>query len=573
MAKPPAEVRFPGDKNRRRKLRVRGIKQASREIQKRLEKTLDLLLDDPEAFMPEIIGNLGKVSFFGPKDPMAMTLKEVGIVSSKRNDVRWLKKRMSKRSGGDVARSLAGSLAAASEEDLSTVSVFKSEVYGNASYLKRGSGRPGHLVGIQNFNHPKLRLLVWDDHAKAGQYFFSWDGGFVFTGFEPNPPPEWVNWTLDNTSVELQGEDCKWSTGLDEGTVRNDSITKEGWLRLKFSDGTKVGLSQSALAKTDEPMARSIAVSMMPPNKLGEVCEATWMWRPEGWPEGDALPQEGQERLDEILQTWLKMSLEDGALTRACRASILNSISHGYVVGTNWFSPDDREGFLNHMSGTNDERRSLACILDTLTGGIHVRTDGVVLDVEEKVVRLEDSSCHPVLVSLWPDHGMSILEKIFGVTGDDAKSIHDRQSKRKQGFGAFLRELNDSLSTAKKLNRLPWDSSDLPSPLSFADSLVRKAADEGLASTVSMARKGKGLDSSMGWAWLVVHEKTESDSWRFDEESRDKGGDWVPALRALWDAATSLLIEDDMESVSDYVSSMEWLAEVSGSGPISRSKE
>ena len=573
MAKPPAEVRFPGDKNRRRKLRVRGIKQASREIQKRLEKTLDLLLDDPEAFMPEIIGNLGKVSFFGPKDPMAMTLKEVGIVSSKRNDVRWLKKRMSKRSGGDVARSLAGSLAAASEEDLSTVSVFKSEVYGNASYLKRGSGRPGHLVGIQNFNHPKLRLLVWDDHAKAVQYFFSWDGGFVFTGFEPNPPPEWVNWTLDNTSVELQGEDCKWSTGLDEGTVRNDSITKEGWLRLKFSDGTKVGLSQSALAKTDEPMARSIAVSMMPPNKLGEVCEATWMWRPEGWPEGDALPQEGQERLDEILQTWLKMSLEDGALTRACRASILNSISHGYVVGTNWFSPDDREGFLNHMSGTNDERRSLACILDTLTGGIHVRTDGVVLDVEEKVVRLEDSSCHPVLVSLWPDHGMSILEKIFGVTGDDAKSIHDRQSKRKQGFGAFLRELNDSLSTAKKLNRLPWDSSDLPSPLSFADSLVRKAADEGLASTVSMARKGKGLDSSMGWAWLVVHEKTESDSWRFDEESRDKGGDWVPALRALWDAATSLLLEDDMESVSDYVSSMEWLAEVSGSGPISRSKE
>ncbi len=96
MAKPPAEVRFPGDKNRRRKLRVRGIKQASREIQKRLEKTLDLLLDDPEAFMPEIIGDLGKVSFFGSKDPMAMTLKEVAIVSCKRNVVRWLKKRMSK---------------------------------------------------------------------------------------------------------------------------------------------------------------------------------------------------------------------------------------------------------------------------------------------------------------------------------------------------------------------------------------------------------------------------------------------------------------------------------------------
>ena len=174
MAKPPAEVRFPGDKNRRKRLRVRGIKQASKEIQRRLENNLDALLESPEGFLPEIVGELGKVSLFGSKDPMALTLKELEAVSSKRNDVRWLKKRMGKRSGGDGARSLAGSLVAASEEDLSTVSVFKSDVYGNASYLKRGSGRPGHLVGIQNFNHPRLRLLVWDDHAKAGQYIGTW---------------------------------------------------------------------------------------------------------------------------------------------------------------------------------------------------------------------------------------------------------------------------------------------------------------------------------------------------------------------------------------------------------------
>ena len=206
------------------------------------------------------------------------------------------------------------------------------------------------------------------------------------------------------------------------------------------------------------------------------------------------------------------MSLEDGALTRACRASILNSISHGYVVGTNWFSPDDREGFLNHMSGTNDERRSLACILDTLTGGIHVRTDGVVLDVEEKVVRLEDSSCHPVLVSLWPDHGISILEKIFGVTGDDAKSIHDRQSKRKQGFGAFLRELNDSLSTAKKLDRLPWNqlrsAKPYPSPIAWSEKRLTRAWPR---LSLWLGREGARLLYGVGMK-LVVHEKTESDS-------------------------------------------------------------
>ena len=568
MAKPPAEVRFPGDKNRRKRLRVRGIKQASKEIQRRLEKNLDALLDNPEGFLPEIVGELGKVSLFGSKDPMALTLRELEIVSSKRNDVRWLKKRMGKRSGGDVARSLAGSLVAASEEDLSTVSVFKSDVYGNASYLKRGSGRPGHLVGIQNFNHPRLRLLVWDDHAKAGQYFFSWDGGFVFTGFEPSPPSEWVSWTLENTSVDLQGETFKWSIGLSEEIVETETVTPEGWLRLDFSDGTAVGLSQAALAKTDEPLARSIAVSMMPPNKLGEVCEASWVWRPEGWPDDRPLPEEGMERVGEVLGTWLKMSLEDNVVSRACRASILNSIPDGFVVGNNWFSEEDRDGFLKHMGGTEDERRALSCVLDSVDGGLHVRSDGVVLELEDPVIRLEESSCHPVLVSLWDDYGAGILDAMYNLTGEEAEKVHSRQAKRKQGFGAFLRELNDTLSTAMRLDRLPWDSDALPGPLSFADRLVRKAADDGVASTVSMARKGRGLESAMGWAWLMVHERTESDAWRFDEESRDKGGDWGPALTAVWDAAKALLLEDDLDSVADYRSSMEWLAEVSGSGSL-----
>ena len=568
MAKPPAEVRFPGDRNRQKKVRVRGIKQASREIQRRLERSLDALIDNPEAFLPEITGELGKISFFGSKDPMALTLKELESVSSKRNDVRWLKKRMSKRSGGDVSRSLAGSLVAASEEDLSTVSVFKSEVYGNASYLKRGSGRPGHLVGIQNFNHPRLRLLVWDDHAKAGQYFFSWDGGFVFTGFDPDPPSEWVQWSLENTSVELQGDDCKWSVGLDEAIVREGDSTRDGWLRLEFSDGTVVGISPSALAKTDEPMARSLAVSMMPPNKLGDVCDASWIWRPEGWPDGKSLPPEGLERVTEILELWLKMSLEDGSISRACRLGILNSITEGFVVGNNWFEDENREGFLGHMSGTEFERKALSSIIESVEGGFHVRSDGLVIDLEDPVIRLEDSSCHPVLVSLWPDYGMGVLEDLFGLTGTDAEDVHSRQTKRKQGFGAFLRELNESLSTAKKLDRLPWESEELPPHLSFADRLVRKAADDGVASTVSMARKGRGLDAAMGWAWLVVHDRTESDAWRFDEESRDKGGDWVPALRALWDSAEALLEEEGSESEDDYRSAMGWLAESSGSGPL-----
>ena len=260
----------------------------------------------------------------------------------------------------------------------------------------------------------------------------------------------------------------------------------------------------------------------------------------------------------------MRFSLDDSSLARACRSSILNSIDDGFVVGTHWFPEDSRDNFLEHMNGTDEERAAIACVLDSLNHGIHVRTDGSVLDLDEDVVRLEESSCHPNLVALWSDYGLTILEDIYGIDGDEAKAVLEKQAKRKQGFGAFLRELGASRSVAMKLTRLPWDSEALPSPLSFADELVRQAIDRGIASTVSKARKGRGLDMAMGWAWLTVHERTESDAWRFDEDSRDKGGDWVPALQALWDAASELLLNDNLDAAQDYESSMKCLAEVTG---------
>ena len=85
MAKPPAEVRFPGDRNRRKKIRMRGIKQASKEIQDRLDRNLEELVEDPEVFLPDIKGEVDQ-SFFS-KDLMAKTLKEVTAVSTKRYDI------------------------------------------------------------------------------------------------------------------------------------------------------------------------------------------------------------------------------------------------------------------------------------------------------------------------------------------------------------------------------------------------------------------------------------------------------------------------------------------------------
>ena len=563
MAAGPAEVSFPGDKNRKKRIRMRGIKKASKEIQQRLDRNLEALLDDPEIFLPEIRAELGRPR----KDAVAATLKEVDSVSQKRHDRRWLTKRMTKRRGDLVCRSLAGSLLAAGDANISTVSVYNSPIYGTTSYVRRGNGKQSHMVGIQNFTNPRMRLLVWDDHAKAGNWFFSWHGGFVCSGKEPKAPAEWVDECLDSASIDLSGDDVRWSRGLEKEVVESARITDSGWVRLSF-DEVVVGITGSALAKTaEDPFIASVALGMMPP-KLSAVARAEWMWRPQGWPDEMALPEEGCEKLDEVLLAWMNLALPDDKLARACKNSILGSIEEGYIAGSHWFAPDARSDFLGHLQGGDVEREALAAILDSLDGGARVRSDGVILDMENEVIRFEDSACHPVLVALWPEHGMEVLESMFGLTESEAESVHQRQTRRKQGFGAFLRELRASVSTAQRLQRLPWPNELLPSPLAFADALVRKATEDGISSTVALCRKAKKLDAAMGWAWLVVHDRTESDAWRFDQASRDKGGDWTPALAALWKAADALLLKDDLDAKSGYIEAMKQLAEASGTSGL-----
>ena len=563
MAKPPAEVSFPGDKNRRRKVRVRGIKKASKQIQQRLDRNLETLLENPEAFLPDIRCELGKPR----RDMLAATIKNIDAVSKKRHDRRWLTKRMTKRRGDVVCRALAGSLLAAGEADTSTVSVYNSPIYGASSFMRRGNGKQSHMVGIQNFTHSRLRLLVWDDHAKAGWWFFSWDGGFVCSGQEAKAPVEWVDDILNGSSIDLSGDEVRCSKGLDREIVEKGEFTDSGWLKLEFDEVT-VGLTGAALAKTEnEPFVPSIALAMMPP-KISAIAEAEWMWRPAGWPAERELPEAGRERLDEVLLAWMNLALPDDKLARSARYAILGSIEEGYIAGNHWFATDSRDDFLAHLQGSEEEREALNIVLDSMEGGAMVRTDGIVLESENDVIRFEDSACHPVLVALWEENGLDILESMFGLVGEEAEELYSKQARRKQGFGAFLRELKGSVSSARRLERLPWDEGVLPGPLDFAEALIRKAAEDGIASTVAMCRKAKGLDSAMGWAWLVVHERTESDAWRFDESSRDKGGDWVPAMTALWDAADSLLNQDILDSKEDYVNSMKWLAEVSGAGPI-----
>ena len=547
----PSKVEFPGQKKQR--MRARGTKRASEGVLKRLEKNLADLLEDPHALMPTVAYTLKRTR----KDPVQRSLRECAKVIVKKNDRKWLGKRMMRRRGDSVARALAGSLHAAHDDERSMVAVFDHPVFGTASFVRRGVGKPTQLVSFQNHVHPRQRLLTWEDHARSGWWFFSMDDGIICTGNEPVPPEGWVNGGLADAPIKFSQKDGVHCSSSAQPEQKNGVHFLVGDTRVVLDEADLAGISDK------ESFVRSVAMRMLPP-RLADFATVNWDWRPEGWPDNKELPTAAQEKIDEVIDAWLNLSLTDSRLFQTLRKALCLNIDEGCIIGEKWWSMDDRESMIGAINGSAPEKVALELIFSEALeeGGLQIRSDGSFEELEDTVLRIEDTSCHANLVALWPQWGNLILEEIYGITGEEADEIVEKQSKRKQGFGAFLKKMESERAEHLMISRFPWKEGDLGGLCGHADSLIRKARIDGVGSTITMAKKGKTpAQEAIGWAWINVHDRAESEGWHFDSDARDKGGDWVPALKTLFEAS-EILAEDG--SSGDYIAAMKAFATRSG---------
>ena len=98
---------------------MRGTKHANDATAKRLGRQLRQLLEDPDACLPKMTWK-GRLSW-GRRDPVTKTLLDLKKIVAKKNDVKWLSKRMLAKRGNPVGKALAGSLHAAHDEEISLV--------------------------------------------------------------------------------------------------------------------------------------------------------------------------------------------------------------------------------------------------------------------------------------------------------------------------------------------------------------------------------------------------------------------------------------------------------------------
>ena len=559
MAK-PAQVEFPGQK--KAKVRMRGTKHANEATVKKIKRELSRLLDNPRSHLPAMTWN-GKLRW-GRTDPVTKTLRELEKIIKKKNDIKWLGKRMMAKRGDPVAKAFAGSLHACHDTEFSTVGKFSSSSFGTASYVRRGDGKQGYLAGLQNYSNLTLRMLPWEEHAKRGMYFFSWKGGFVCTGPDPNPPDEWVTDVLSRSRFdfvikESEGNKIWHTKDVNFSDVKDSVSTGNGYVKLSFKKGQIVAIgfdSIETITKKESSFIHHLALSMLPPF-LPSIVDIEGVWIPEGWPLDKEMSKKTKENVGKIIDAWQGLTMNEGVIAKAIKRSILDSIDEGLIINSKWIGELEYEKILEALSdnaGSVGERELAGHILTSCVENISNEDEGLRINARGEISErktptvevIEGASCGDILTALWEDYGLSALESI-GISGDEGEQIWEKQNKKPKPFGTFLKGLDSARESAKLTSRFTTKVGELGGATGQIHDLVRIGLMDGLgkAERMATARHDSIDKAAASWAWLLAVGRSTGQEWHFDGDARNRATAWMNATKELVKSGENLLSCED----------------------------
>ena len=551
----PSKVEFPGQKKTR--ARMRGTKQANEATAKKLERELGQFLENPRSHLPAM--EFGGKLRWGRTDPVTKTLAEIEKIIKKKNDLKWLSKRMMAKRGDDVAKAFAGSLHAAHDEQFNMVGQFNSGSFGSGSYVRRGDGKPGYLAGIQNYANLTLRMLPWEEHARRGMYFFSWEGGFVCTGPKPEPPTDWLENVLsrsrfDLSMTEIDGQKVWTTEGLDAKQLVEGGNSPNGHVAFRFHTGAVVGLGLDALetfSKKDAPFVHHLALSMLPPI-LPSILSLDAVWTPRGWPADRPLPETCVEGIGKVVDAWQGLTMNEGIVSSAMKQTVMEGIDEGVLVGESWLDGTSAEALqdaLKDHNGSAEERVLAAEILRLAVADPHEDAAGLRIEAKGSPEQRDDrctrvmksATCGDVLSAFWATHGWEALAAL-GLEGEDARSIWEEQRDSPKPFGKFLKGLDAAKALAQQKARFPSHDDSGVATTMIHDYIVA-GLTQGMGSVERKATSRHAtLDqAAASWAWLVAVGRSGGQEWHFESNARDRGGVWAGPTSELWAIGKQLL--------------------------------
>ncbi len=478
-------------KKRIPRLRVKA-RIASKVMEKDLHAKAKMLMDDPELIIPECSEDCGSC-------PFKKTQARLEKIQKYKDDPGKLAKFA--RRGDKLARAYAATIGLVHEEKTPYLAT-ATYSGGTITYALRGKTDKEKLMGVQNFDSPKWRVLsVLDLVHKKGLHFYSYGDNFICTGRMAKPPPEYVRLAAESIGAgKLQGD--TYSCPHNPSSMNHLEFD---WV----SADKKILICDQCVSKTKNTLSK-IAEGMAVPKVLSEF--EISIVRPLNILDS----RTGCEGLlnrpiaKDLLEKYSSGEIDNRALIEKHMETVLESIADlkkkVYVKGDKCFG-DDAESFVKEL--TEDDIESRAVI-------------GLLSGIDHPIVVGPGNSVNKLLTEYWTTNGMDALRAV--VSKELAEKYYKDDDESKKSPLKVIRSALRDAEHAAISAQIPKYSC-LSQYGEFADEVAREYKTRGQAGATSVLDANKSNDHrirSMTHAFYLSLGVTNK-AWRFTDEEKEYG--------------------------------------------------
>ncbi len=507
-----------------RKLRT-GIRAAPKVQEKELVRKAKALRGIPEILVPRCVGESC------PRCPFDVLRERVVRVSQVADDEAALE-RLARR-GHPLMKAYAATLLVGLQGKAPYLAPAKTP-YGTFHFALRGKADREHLVGVQYYDIPELRLLTIGDMARKKRlHVYALEQEMVTTCREDRPPEEFVRESLKRTHISFSQHDDEFTCPHGD----EDPSVVLHWLGA----GVKLVLCRRC-SPPKENLVAFLGQRMIVPDLAASF---ELYIRPNLECTEDLCTFGGDHSLTGArASSYLTGEMSEGRLIEETLADLIpeKTKSEGIFVLGNQCFEEDYEAFLKAAKVTGDLVPAFMELRDDLGDGLVVQ--------EASLSKLVDSLDRDPMVHL-----------LAALLGDDEMAEAMMETAEDEG-----RSMDEVLAKALKTRRdmtalssLPsWES--LPPLATLADEVAKTHRTKGREEAALLASRGLQGETSqkvLALALLQGLEAAAGKKWMFRTEEQQLADFLTPMV--------SDLLEAEGEQ---YAEVLQKLLTASGSGEV-----
>lgn len=468
--------------------------------EKDLIEKAKLLIEQPELILPECAGECRSC-------PFRKTRAHIERARKHKDDPGKLAGFA--RRGDRLARAYAATIGLVHEKKTPYLATATYPA-GTITFALRGRTDKEKLIGVQNFDSPKWRVLsVLDLVRKKGLHFYSYGDRFVCTGRRPGPPEEYVELAAANAGASRREGDT-YSCPHGSASAR---YLRFDWL----SAGKKVVVCEQCGAKNKNTLSK-LADGMAVPRVLDEF--DVYVVRPL---RGDKEACKGlfdRRVAPDLLEEYSSGRIGDKELMERHTDKVLESLRSEkrrlYVRGDRCFG-EDANAFISELASDEVEKKALAALVEK---------------IDHPILLEQTDSVNKLLGAYWSLHGREILEAL--VPREIAERFCADSDASRTPPLTIIRQALKQAEQEAAFSQMPAYGR-LSRHGAFADEVVRAFKTGGTPRALAVLDEESSNDHrtrSMAYAFYLAL-GVPGKSWKFTDEEKEFGRHLEPFAKKL----------------------------------------